>query len=52
MKKKAHKETKTGRDIIEIISFALVVTLLSIFILGMCAFIILAVAKVFGGNII
>lgn len=52
MKKKAHKETKTRRDIIEIISFAMVVTLLSMFILGMCAFIILAVAKVFGGNII
>lgn len=52
MKKKAHKEKKTERDIIEIISFALVVTLLSMFILSMCAFIILAVAKVFGGNII
>lgn len=52
MKKKAHKETKTGRDIIEIISFALVVTLLSMSILGMCAFIILAVAKIFGGNAI
>lgn len=52
MKKKAHKEPKTGRDIIEIISFAVVITMLSMFILSMCAFIILAVANVFGGNVI
>lgn len=52
MKKKAHKEPKTERDIIEIISFALVIIMLSMFILSTCAFIILAVVKVFGGNII